>query len=117
MSEFLDQNGLSTYSTLVRSSITAARPTVTLVTLKSTDWTNKTQTVTVAGISSDESAQRIIPIAHAESRSAYNEAGCMATGQGDGTLTFTCETVPSADLKVWVEVKNVNRLPPPISGT
>ena len=59
MSEFLDQSGLSTYSTLVRSSITSARPTVTLVTLKSTGWTNKTQTVTVAGISSDEAAQRI----------------------------------------------------------
>lgn len=114
MSEFLDQSGLSTYSTLVRSSITAARPTVTLVTLKSTGWTNKTQTVTVAGISSDEAAQRIIPIAHADSRSAYNEAGCKGTGQGEGSLTFECETVPSVDLKVWVEVKGVvNKTPPP----
>ena len=107
MSEFLDQAGLSTYSTLVRSSITAARPTVTLVTLKSTGWTNKTQTVTVAGISSDEAAQRIIPIAHVDSRSAYNEAGCKGIGQGVDSLTFECETVPSVDLKVWVEVKNV----------
>lgn len=114
MSEFLDQSGLSTYSTLVRSSITAARPTVTLVTLKSTGWTNKTQTVTVAGISSDEAAQRIIPIAHSDSRSAYNEAGCKGTGQGEGSLTFECETVPSVDLKVWVEVKNVvDKTPPP----
>ena len=107
MSEFLDQNGLSTYSTFVRSSITAARPTVTLVTLKSTGWTNKTQTVTVPGISSDEAAQRIIPIAHVDSRSAYNEAGCKGIGQGEGSLTFECETVPSVDLKVWVEVKGV----------
>lgn len=113
MSEFLDQNGLSTYSTLVRSSITAARPTVTLVTLKSTGWTNKTQTVTVAGISSDEAAQRIIPIAHSDSRSAYNEAGCKGVGQGEGSLTFECETVPSVDLKVWVEVKNVKDVTPP----
>ena len=114
MSEFLDQNGLSTYSTLVRSSITAARPTVTLVTLKSTGWTNKTQTVTVAGISSDEAAQRIIPIAHTDSRSAYNEARCKGIGQGEGSLTFECETVPSVDLKVWVEVKGVvDRTPPP----
>ena len=107
MSEFLDQSGLSTYSTLVRSSITAARPTVTLVTLKAAGWTNKTQTVTVAGISSDEAAQRIIPIAHADSRSAYNEAGCRGVGQGEGSLTFECETVPTVNLKVWVEVKNV----------
>ena len=113
MSEFLDQAGLSTYSTLVRSSITAARPTVTLVTLKSTGWTNKTQTVTVAGISSDEAAQRIIPIAHVDSRSAYNEAGCKGIGQGEGSLTFECETVPSVDLKVWVEVKNVVDVTPP----
>lgn len=118
MSEFLDQAGLSTYSTLVHSSITAARPAVTLVTLKSTGWTNKTQTVTVAGISSDEAAQRIIPIAHADSRSAYNEAGCKGIGQGEGSLTFECETVPSVDLKVWVEVKGVvDKTPPPITET
>ena len=114
MAQFLDSAGLSTYSTLVRSSITAFRPTVTLVTLKSTGWTNKTQTVTVAGISSDEAAQRIIPIAHADSRSAYNEAGCTGIGQGEGSLTFECETVPSVDLKVWVEVKGVvDKTPPP----
>lgn len=115
MSEFLDQAGLSTYSTLVRSSINNSRPTVTLITLKSTDWdsTAKTQTVTVAGISADESAQRIIPIAHSDSRSAYNEAGCIGVGQGEGSLTFKCETVPSVDLKVWVEVKNVKDVTPP----
>ena len=113
MAQFLDSAGLSTYSTLVRSSITAARPTVTLVTLKSTGWTNKTQTVTVAGISSDEAAQRIIPIAHADSRSAYNEAGCKGIGQGEGSLTFGCDSVPSVDLKVWVEVKGVVDVTPP----
>lgn len=115
MSEFLTQAGLSTYSTLVRSSINNSRPTVTLVTLKSTGWdATKTQTVTVAGISADESAQRIIPIAHSDSRSAYNEAGCMGVGQGEGSLTFKCETVPSVDLKVWVEVKKVvDQTPPP----
>ena len=118
MAQFLDSAGLSTYSTLVRSSITAARPTVTLVTLKSTGWTNKTQTVTVAGISSDEAAQRIIPIAHSDSRSAYNEAGCKGIGQGVDSLTFKCETVPSVDLKVWVEVKGVvDKTPPPIIET
>ena len=118
MAQFLDSAGLSTYSTLVRSSITAARPTVTLVTLKSTGWTNKTQTVTVAGISSDEAAQRIIPIAHADSRSVYNEARCKGIGQGEGSLTFECETVPSVDLKVWVEVKGVvDKTPPPITET
>ncbi len=116
MSEFLDQAGLSTYSTLVRSSITAARPTVTLVTLKSTGWTNKTQTVTVAGISSDEAAQRIIPIAHVDSRSAYNEAGCKGIGQGVDSLTFECETVPSVDLKVWVTWESVvDKTPVPLA--
>lgn len=122
MSEFLTQAGLSTYSTLVRTDINNSRPTVTLVTLKSTGWdATKTQTVTVAGISADESAQRIIPIAHSDSRSAYNEAGCIGVGQGEGSLTFKCETVPSVDLKVWVEVKNVvDKTPPfkaPAKGT
>lgn len=114
MSEFLTQAGLSTYSTLVRTDINNSRPTVTLVTLKSTGWdfTAKTQTVTVAGIIADESAQRIIPIAHSNSRSAYNEAGCMGVEQGEGSLTFECKTMPSVDLKVWVEVKNVKDVTP-----
>lgn len=109
MSEFLTQAGLSTYSTLVRSSIDNSRSTVTLITLKSTGWdsTAITQTATVAGISADESAQRIILIAHSDSRSAYNEAGCMGVAQSEGSLTFKCKTMPSVDLKVWVEVKNV----------
>lgn len=117
MSEYLDQTGLSAYSTLVRTDINAARPTVTLITLKSTGWdsTAKTQSVTVASIVADESAQRIIPIAHADSRTAYNEAGCMAIAQSAGSLTFECDTVPTVDLKVWVEVKNVKDVTPPSS--
>lgn len=114
MSEFLTQAGLSTYSTLVRSSIDNSRSTVTLITLKSTGWdsTAITQTATVAGISADESAQRIILIAHSDSRSAYNEAGCMGVAQSEGSLTFKCKTMPSVDLKVWVEVKNVKDVTP-----
>ena len=34
-------------------------------------------------------------------------------GQGEGSLTFECETVPSVDLKVWVEVKGVVDKTPP----
>lgn len=119
MSQFIDNSGLSTYSALVKTDIESRRPTVTLVTLKSTGWTNNTQIVTVAGVDADESAQLIMPIAHSDSRTAYNEAGCKATGQSANGVTFTCETAPSVDLKVWVSVKGVNDKtpPPPCKGS
>ena len=115
MSQFIDNEGIKTFSNLVKNEIESQRSTVTLVTLAAAGWntTSKTQTITVAGISADESAQRIIPIAHSDSRSAYNEAGCMGVGQGANSLTFKCETVPSVDLKVWVEVKKVVDVTPP----
>lgn len=117
MSQFVDNEGIKTFSNLVKNEIKSQRPTVTLVTLTAAGWntTSKTQTVTVGGISADESAQRIIPIAHSDSRSAYNEAGCIGIGQGEGNLTFECETVPSVDLKVWVEVKNVRDVTPQLA--
>ena len=55
----------------------------------------KTQTVSVAGVTA--TANCIITAA-TDSYMAYAEAGVRCTAQGAGTLTFVCETVPTADV-------------------
>ena len=67
------------------------------VTLTAAGWDAdaKTQTVSVAGVTA--TANCIITAAP-DSYMAYAEAGVRCTAQGEGTLTFACETVPTADV-------------------
>ena len=55
----------------------------------------KTQTVSVAGLTA--TANCIITAAP-DSYMAYAETGVRCTAQGAGTLTFACETVPTANV-------------------
>ena len=67
------------------------------VTLSTSGWDAdaKTQTVSVSGVTA--TANCIITAAP-DSYMAYAEAGVRCTAQGAGTLTFACETVPTADV-------------------
>ena len=67
------------------------------VTLPASGWNAnaKTQTVSVAGVTA--TANCIITAAP-DSYMAYAEAGVRCTAQGAGTLTFACETVPTANV-------------------
>ena len=67
------------------------------VTLPASGWnTNaKTQTVSVSGVTA--TANCVITAAP-NSYIAYAKAGVRCTAQGAGTLTFACETVPTADV-------------------
>ena len=69
----------------------------TSATLTAAGWDAdaKTQTVSVAGVTA--TANCIITAAP-DSYMAYAEAGVRCTAQGAGTLTFACETVPTADV-------------------
>lgn len=88
---------------------TSLLPVVTLVTLSAAGWdgTAKTQTVTVNGVLADESKQLILPMPAMASIAAYNDAGVKCTGQAANSLTFTCDTVPTANLSVYVTVQEV----------
>lgn len=77
------------------------------VTLSTTGWSDNTQTVSVSGILADETAQQITAMPAAASQAAYYAAGVYASGQGAGTLTFTCTTTPTEDLTVYVTVMEV----------
>lgn len=93
-------------------------PTSVAITLTADGWTNTMasvepggetlghqQTVTVSGVSATETAQLITPTPAIASQSAYYEAGIMCTGQGANSLTFTCQTVPTSNLTVYVVIQ------------
>lgn len=75
------------------------------VTLTTSGWSSNTQTVTVSGVSASETAQLITPTPAIASQSAYYEAGIMCTGQAANSLTFTCQTVPTSNLTVYVVIQ------------
>ena len=68
-----------------------------LVTLSASGWdTNaKTQTVSVSKVTA---TVNLITTAAPDSYMAYAKACVRCTAQGAGTLTFACETVPTADV-------------------
>lgn len=92
-------------------SVTAAIPGVdyqlpvktATVTLSVSGWSENAQTVSVADVAADS----IVVVAPTPaSRKAYMEADVYCSAQGNGTLTFNCEDVPSAALTVNVQIIN-----------
>ena len=96
-SGILKGNGAGGVSAAVKGTDYAAPSVGVSVTLTASGWNanTKTQTVSVAGVTA--TANCIITAA-TDSYMAYAEAGVRCTAQGAGTLTFACETVPTADV-------------------
>ena len=121
MAQFLDNTGLTTLTTLIKTDLSTLKPSACLVTLKASGWdaTAKTQTVTVSGVSADEASCMIIPMPAVANQSAYNDAGVNAVGQSADRVTFGCDSVPSVDLKVWVTWESVRdkTFYPPAKGS
>lgn len=93
------------------------------VTLQASEWVNSLvnfeddpmgtestdrQTVTVPGVLADETKQLIQPMPAIASQSAYIAAGIMCTGQAADSLTFSCQTVPTEDLTVYIVIQEVS---------
>ena len=93
----LKGNGNGGVSAAVKGTDYAGPSVGVSVTLRASGWNAnaKTQTVSVAGVTA--TANCIITAAP-DSYMAYAEAGVRCTAQGAGTLTFACETVPTADV-------------------
>lgn len=73
------------------------------VTLSTSGWSANAQTASVADVTADS----IVVVAPAPaSRKAYIEADVYCSAQGNGTLKFRCEDVPSAALTVNVQIIN-----------
>lgn len=88
-----------------KSYVDSKSPTSVAITLTTSGWSSNTQTVTVSGVSATETAQLITPTPAIVSQSAYYEAGIMCTGQAANSLTFTCQTVPTSNLTVYVVIQ------------
>lgn len=85
------------------------RPKLVPVTLTAAGWSDNAQTVTVSGVSADETAQLIQPRPSIASQAAYIEAGILCTGQSANSLTFTAETTPTENLTVYVIITKVTQ--------
>ena len=71
------------------------------VTLAAADWSSNTQTITV----NDVKADSVIMVSPTPAnQSDYAGAGILCTAQAAGSLTFTCNTVPSSDVTVTVVI-------------
>lgn len=82
------------------------------VTLTVAGWNSSTkqQAVSFAAASSTETDHLLIPTPKLSDLTAYNNAGIICIGE-DGTaqtLTFQCETVPTADITIYVTTQIVN---------
>lgn len=93
----------------------ATPPVAHKVTLTASGWNSsaKTQSVTIDGVSADEASQLLLPMPTAASKSAYDDAGIQMTGQAANSVTFTCDTVPTAAIEVWVVIQSVKDVTPP----
>ena len=70
-------------------------------TLTVAGWGSNSQTINVTGVT----ASNIVVVSPAPaSVDAYAEAGIICTAQGAGTLTFTCDTVPTAALTINIVI-------------
>lgn len=90
---------------VVQGDLDEIKTTSVTITLTTSGWSNNTQTVTVSGVSATETAQLITPTPAIASQTAYYEAGIMCTNQGTNSLTFTCQTVPTSNLTVYVVIQ------------
>ena len=86
------------------------KPKTTIVTLLADNWDetdNNQQLAEVSGVLADETLQLIQICPAGESMAAYYGAGIICTGQYDGGVGFTAQTIPSVDLTVYVVVTEV----------
>ena len=91
-----NSNAIAT-TAFVHGLVDGLKPKGVSVTLRASGWNAnaKTQTVSVAGVTA---TVNLIITAAPDSYMAYAKAGVRCTAQGAGTLTFACETVPTADV-------------------
>lgn len=79
--------------------VDATKPVLRTATLTTSGWSSNTQTVTVNGIIADSASQSVdVAPADHNSAKAWGDAGVWCDSQGANTLTFSCESVPTANI-------------------
>ena len=71
------------------------------VALKVSGWSEeKKQIISVLGLKRDVLKQLVIPTQPSTDIEKYYSAGIRISARGNNTLTFSCDTIPTAD--IWV---------------
>ena len=71
------------------------------VTLSTSGWTNKQKTISVDGVT----VNNTVIVSYAPgSYTIYSECGIRCVSQGTGILTFQCENIPSGNIAVNVAI-------------
>lgn len=84
---------------------TSIVPVWATITLTADGWNSSalTQTVTCSGVTA---SNMVIVIPTSASFSTWTDAGITSSSQDDGSLVFSCTTVPSADVTAVVACIN-----------
>lgn len=80
---------------LITGTAASTKRTEVNITLSASGWTDNLQTVYVDGVTSQST---IFVGGDMGSDPEYSSCGVYCSGQGNGTLTFTCSVVPSEDM-------------------
>lgn len=90
------------------SAVNAVKPFLRTATLTTSGWSSNSQAVTVSGVVADSSAQLIyVSPADKASATAWGEAGVFCSAQGANSLTFVCDSAPSANINVNISIQAV----------
>lgn len=84
----------------------ALSPKSMTVTLVSSNWSSNKQTITATGVTSDTTKTIVMvsPDPITDNYNTYNENAIRCISQGDNTLTFQCESVPTMNIAVNIVV-------------
>lgn len=75
------------------------------VELTASGWSKeKKQTISVPGLKEDALKQLIIPTQPSKDIEKYHSAGIRISARGDNTITFSCETIPTETIKVYLVI-------------
>lgn len=82
-------------------------PKIIPIILEQSLWSDKTQTVSVNGISATEGNQLIQPVPFIQDQAEYIDKVIICTNQAENSLTFSCDEVPTKNLNIYIIIQEV----------
>ena len=83
----------------------ASKATYVSVTLPNTGWSNNQRTLTVNGVLANATKQLIVPCPqNATALDVWTAAGVKAISQAANSLTFKCDSTPTASIPLYVAI-------------
>lgn len=104
----LGGTGATTAASALSNLGAAETPEYVLISLTPSKWMDdNTQGCTVLGVSSDETKQLIQIVPKLSSLTAFMDAGIVCTTQSFNRLVFSCSTIPTTTIDIFVVIQTV----------